>query len=48
MANRAARDYYETTLDLLNNTRHTKWISISLLTVDAVLCALIIKTVACK
>lgn len=35
-------------LDLLMNPVHTRWLAPLLLVVDAVLCALIIKTVPCK
>lgn len=34
-------------LDLLMNPRHNKWVAPALLVIDAVLCALIIRTVNC-
>ena len=35
-------------LDVMMNPAHTKWVAPALLVIDAVLCALIIRTVDCK
>ena len=44
----AAMDYYKNAVDILTNSKHSRWVTDCLLLGETVLCALIIWKVSCK